>query len=262
MSYFKKASFLVTFILFSLLAYSQVDKDTVAKAPASAKPAKRYFNSIYGDVLTDVLVSPYTVVPNYVENTNSSYPYTYMQQGNYGMQMTGVNLASFGYKGWYNIVEFSGDASVSLGAWPILSFGLGIGSGRASDNVGFMNFQIPVLAEFHYGNGATCNASKELGLTIGGGIEFVKCPLFNTNNKPLEFTSQGGGIMTVDVTTAWLEPCLDIGVTFWTKSNNAIEIIAKYGFGNRTSFVGDDGIAITSGGSNTYALGAILYIGY
>jgi hypothetical protein len=257
MNLLKKAAFSLFFCLITFSVFSQVDRDTVAKAPAASKSDRRYFNALYMGILADVIVSPYTPLPNYYNNFG--YPPAYTQQGNIPYRTTTINLMSLGYRGWYNVVEFNDNTSFSLGASPIVCFGLSVAKEGAA---GLLCFYMPVMAEFHFGNGATYKTDKEIGFTCGGGIEIIKAPLVVPPDQAPKYTDNNGNVVDATVTTAWVQPCIDAGVTFWTKSNMAFEIIAKYGFGASTSFIGEDGTTPVTGRPSSYSLGIIYYLGY
>ncbi len=263
MNSLKKVYFLLAFTLFSLPIFSQVDMDTVAKAPAKTDHRnKKYFNSLVGSILTDVMLSPYTIEPNYVSGySNGNYYPTSSLQGYYAWRYVEVNVVTFGYKGWYNIVEFSNNASLSLGAAPALGIGFGISAGKNDAPTGLMSLCLPVLLEFHINNGATYNTGKETGFTVGGGIEAIKAPLATVSDEVPTYYDQNQQVQTASITTAWIEPCLDAGFTFWTKNNWAVQVFVKYGFGVNTTFTDTEGETITVGG-RSYQLGAIFYVGY
>jgi hypothetical protein len=189
------------------------------------------------------------------------------------LRLIEFNLTTYSYKGWVNVLEFGNNASFSLGFEPAIGLGIAFPSSSSSSNNGtnpsssasaphgFGSAELPLLAEFHFGNGATYNTDKNIGFSIGGGVEFIYAPIIITDGSSPTYTDLNGKIISTTLVSAWMEPCVEAGITFWAGTSTATEISFKYGFGSGTSFQDAQGATINSGG-NSYQLSFMFYLHY
>ncbi|MFN5181957.1 MAG: hypothetical protein ACK5D5_02905 [Bacteroidota bacterium] len=197
-------------------------QDNKNKNLSGKKPySEKVFHSLGTSVYLDIFNGPVREVRNTITdpfgNTSTLFDYT---------RMSGYSYLTIIYHYRYNLYELGSDVSFSVSGKP--SLGLFAGQSLPVSNYGAIPIgfsacmNLPVMAGFNFGAGATNTSSSSMGLYIGGGYEYNIAPMFyirKPDNK--------------DIQTRWLSPCISLGYRYEGNSSfgNLQEVNLKIGFG-------------------------------
>lgn len=130
---------------------------------------------------------------------------------------TNINYVTVMFTGRLNILEFSNNMSMSLGVQPTLSVGRAYNSVGGGGN---LSVRIPGVFELNFGAASTVSTRKDVGFSIGGGIQFVKYPL---SSKAIAVAPNKNNDY-LGIYAKWTEPVLVTGIKFFGKHYYCREI--------------------------------------
>ncbi|HTA27538.1 MAG TPA: hypothetical protein VK809_07115 [Bacteroidia bacterium] len=230
----KKIPFLLSFFFFSLTlpVFSQVGWDS-----HSMQSKNRLFLGFTYNVLPDIEKGPINIYPHFASDNTPKPPYP--QEGNAAVFVFNTNFVSIGGKIRYNLIQFSSRFSLSLSTAP--SFGIGF-TVVAEPDIYQINpyancsYNIPLLLELNYGNGATHNTFDAYGFFILAGIEYTGL-LIKNNISNGDMMDENGDFYEPDYITRWTEAVIGLGVRYRNHKNVQREIFLKYGIGPERLYV-------------------------
>ncbi len=234
MQVIKKILHLIILFFFTLplSTYSQIGWDST-----TIHSKNRFFYGFTYNILPDIEKGPITVFPHYASDNTPKPPYP--QQGNAAVFVFNTNFVSIGGKIRYNLIQFSSRVSLSFSTAP--SFGIGF-TVVAEPDVYQINpyancsYNIPLMLELNYGNGATHNTFDAYGLFILAGIE--NTGLFIKNNSSNgDMMDENGNFYEPAYITHWTEAVVGLGVRYKNHRNIEREIFLKYGIGPEKLYV-------------------------
>jgi len=216
-----KSQIVLIFVLLTVISTSQAQEKSIeSDGPAKKNNfSDRFFMAISTSTYMDLIVSPLKYHYGATGNTDtlgnptfSSIPYQTQQ----------FNIVSIGMEPRYNLKEFDENSSLSISA-PI-SFGIGNSMSAAGKDLivrginGFGSVQIPLLLKLNIGNGSTYKTEKNLGFSVGAGLEMNKLGIINLTDNAKEYNK------------AFILPSFSTGFTFM-RGGSPMEVNFKYAFG-------------------------------
>lgn len=173
----------------------------------------------------------FTNSPVYIRNT----PVEWDPQGvpvrfeKVPFQIIGISYISVGIEPRFNITEFNEDLALAVAAPITIGFAVVNASGNEVNGAsGIGSLQIPILAKLYYGNGATYETEKSVGISIGAGFEYNKLPLlFQSSASTDDVFKQG-----------WIMPTVSTGLHVW-RGNMPMEFNLKFGLGRQIAYSRD-----------------------
>jgi subtilisin family serine protease len=141
----------------------------------------------------------------------------------------GISYLSVGIEPRYNIKEFSDDLALAVAAPATIGFAVVEAAGNEVNGAsGLGNIQIPVLLKLYLGNGATYRTEKNMGLSLGAGLEYNRLPLLFQSNSSTDDIFRSG----------WIMPSFSAGLHIW-RGNMPMEFNLKFGLGAQVGYSRD-----------------------
>ena len=214
------------FTILTLQSFSQIGWDsTTIQSP------KRLFYGFTYNVLPDIEKGPISIFPHFEADNKPTPPFP--QQGNAAVFVFNTDFVSIGGKIRYNLIQFSSRVSLSVSMAP--SIGIGFTVVDEPDLYQITpypngSYNIPLMLEFNYGNGATYNTFDTYGIFMMAGIEntglLIKNKISNGDIMDID-----GNFYSPDYITHWAEAVFGLGVRYKNHRNVQREIFLKYGIG-------------------------------
>jgi len=173
----------------------------------SQRKTERFFMQIGGTLGADVMFSDGDIRKESFTTTN-------------------INYASVIFTSRLNFLQLSNNASISLGVQPTLSIGRAYNSVGGGGN---LSFRLPGVIELNLGAAATGSTRKDVGFSIGGGVQYMKYPI-SANSVPVA-PSKNSDYLGMYAT--WLEPVLVTGVKFFGKSYYCREVNLRFSYASK-----------------------------
>lgn len=223
------------FVLLSILTtpcWSQIGWDSL-----TIHSNNKFFYGLTYNVLPDIEKSPIKVYPNYV-SYNSPYP-PFLVQGDAVVFAFNTNFISLGGKFRYNVIEFNPGMSLSLSFIPSLGAGFTVidepDVGKVTPYAN-CSYNLPLLLEFNYGNGATNNSFSEYGIFAFTGVENTGL-FFKNNTTNGDIMDVNGNFYTPAFISEWTEAVFGLGVRYFNRKHVKKEIFLKYGVGPSEEYI-------------------------
>ncbi|HOZ51920.1 MAG TPA: hypothetical protein PLU17_08695 [Chitinophagaceae bacterium] len=134
----------------------------------------------------------------------------------------GISFIYLGFNNHVILKEFSTEKSLSLNFAP--TFGIGATRSR------FLNISMPLMLCYNSGNISTYNSKRDFGITVGLGAEFIKAGLVKLTDEDEDIFDYSGGLVGYDKRIHnIIQPCMNLGLRYFTKGSHAQEINFKFG---------------------------------
>lgn len=136
-----------------------------------------------------------------------------------------ISFLYFGFNNHFLIKKMGREKSISINFYP--SIGLNAIRNR------FMSLTLPLMVCFNTGNVSTFESKKDIGFTVGAGVEYINAGLIKiTEDESLwdiDFKTSRG---FEGAKRSFIQPCVNLGLRYFTKSDHAQELNIKYGMHN------------------------------
>jgi hypothetical protein len=197
----------------------------------------RLFYGFTYNVLPDIEKGPVSIYPHFESNNTPKPPFP--QQGDAAVFVFNTNFVSLGGKIRYNLIQFSSRISLSLSTTPSLGAGFTIvDEPDVYQIIPYANcsYNIPVMLELNYGNGATHKTHDEYGIFIMTGVENTGLLIKNrvTNEDLMD---ENGNFYTPGFVTHWTEAVIGLGIRYRNRRNVEREVFLKYGIGPEKLYI-------------------------
>ena len=216
--------FILTICLCPTLSFSQPAQNPNAAKDPNEPPPLPLFHSFGYTTCMDYYQSP-TI--NFIINPGGLAPYAV----NESSTAKGLSLFTLIYRLRYNYYEPTNNMAFSASISPAFAAAYYQGVNNNVGDVGVGIFNMPVLAEFNFGAGATHRSYERIGGVIGLGFDYTYLPFVETtllnNNQQLHYS--------------YMNLCANFGYRFWGRYENLREVNFKIdfanGFGARVAFI-------------------------
>jgi hypothetical protein len=238
----KIPSFLI--VLFSFItihSFGQIGWDSL-----TIQSKNRFFYGLTYGILPDIEKGPVNVFPNYVNDNIPNPPYP--QQGYVTAFVFTTNFISIGGKMRYNLLQFTPEISLSVSTVPSVGAGFAVVDEPDLDKItSFANcsYNIPLLLEFNYGDGATHNSPSEYGLFSFAGVENTGLMLPHHPSN-IDMMDVNGNFYTPELINHWTEAVFGLGIRYHNRRSIQREVFLKYGKGPSTLYLPPSGIFETA----------------
>lgn len=184
-----------------------------------------FFSTVYSPFL-DFVNSPVYLQNTPVEWDANRNPIRFEQVPS---QILGISYLSVGIEPRYNLKEWNDNTALAVTMPATIGFAIVGASGNdVAGASGIGNVQIPLLLKMYLGNGSTYRTEKNMGFSMGAGLEYNKLPLlFQSNNSADEVFRSG-----------WVMPAVSTGLHIW-RGNMPMEFNLKFGFGRLRAYSRD-----------------------
>jgi hypothetical protein len=231
-------------LLFSLLfAVNGLQAQTILQESnrnSNTSMADLFFLSVHSTTYLDFMTSPVSTSRVQVGNEPDPNGGLRPVYEDVPVQTSVLNLFSFGLEPRFNVLELSNEGAVGISV--PFSFGVGQSYAANADVLGVESFgtlQFPLLAKLYFGTGSTYRSEKNVGVSIGGGVEYNRIGLFNLGQDDYSGFKRG-----------WIMPVASIGFQYW-RGMMPMQVNLKYGLTPTTNYYVDrNGNTLTDGSGN------------
>lgn len=134
------------------------------------------------------------------------------------------NFLTLGFCNHFIVKEISSEKSVSINFHPRVGFG--VTANR------FLNLQFPMALQYNLGNVSTFNSKKDMGFTVGLGVEYMRLGLIGLGVDAQEFSLSNKNFYGYQKNFGNLvQPFVNLGMRYFTKGSHAQEVNVKFGRG-------------------------------
>ena len=171
-------------------------------------------------------------------------------------QPVSAGLFHMGLNSHYLLKEFNKEHSLSISAFPTLGFS--IVKSRIFD------LTVPLFINYNIGNVSTYNSKKDMGFTAGIGVEWIHTGFVNLGGQDdafADYKEYGFYKKTLNI----IQPCIDLGLRYFTRGGNAQELNLKFGMKSAKPLDIMNAMPSTDAGATTsfwVRLSLVHYIGY
>ena len=127
----------------------------------------------------------------------------------------------------YNILEMNDDQSIGISIVPALSYiGQGSKVGSSNSSGSSIGFNTPLELSLNLGAGSTYNSSKDFGVSINTGVDFMIPDLFISRKN------NDDEIYPEKIKNFYALPYVGLGVSYWANKGTKLnEIFIRVEFG-------------------------------
>jgi hypothetical protein len=145
---------------------------------------------------------------------------------------------SIAYQIRLTLIEFNKNSTFSLSIFP--SLGITVAYGRNNEELGIGHVALPAFLEYNFGTMSTFSFTKNHGITLGLGMEYIIFPLYLKYQRTENYTYN----MTDNYTynRSWIQPSAYFSYKYLNRNGEYTAIILKTGVCVKEEFVNERGI--------------------